>query len=150
MASVFDRRRLVVPERCPPPLRRKRGFCNGWLGFEWWRLKLSNEQYRRESLEQYEKLEKAGITSREKFDDSEEDDMLRDAEQQCHEESLFFDPTSDDGDEIDLETGDDDQKETLREDTTTDLAKTSKEDAAYRNQDTDLTHYFDANLYYVL
>jgi len=96
VASVFDRRRLVTPDRCPPPLRQKRGCCNGWLGFEWWRVKLSDEEYKKASLEEFETIRRR---SKPVDDDPMTDEFLREAEQQCYRESPFYDPLNEVGEE---------------------------------------------------
>jgi hypothetical protein len=84
MAIVFDRRRQTHPERTPPPLMRRRGLLNGWLGFEWWRLQL-NQDYYRLSQQEYDK----------RLDEEDErdhgpkyDKQLLEAEKQCQKEAF--------------------------------------------------------------
>ena len=56
VGDVYDRRRLVWPNRVPPPLMQKRGWVKGYLGFEWFRLKCSNPEYNKLAEREHQQL----------------------------------------------------------------------------------------------
>ena len=56
VGDVYDRRRLVWPNRVPPPLMQKRGWLKGYLGFEWFRLKCSNPEYNKLAEREHQQL----------------------------------------------------------------------------------------------
>jgi len=75
VASVFDRRRLVMPDRCPPPLPMRY--------FAWWSFQINANEWQNEKL-----LEEDIVSSSR----NSLDPFVCQAEQECYEESPFFDP----------------------------------------------------------
>ena len=84
--TVYDRRRRRYPDRTPPPLMKRRGLLNGWLAFEWYRIRVSDEDYLAMSKEESRK-EEANI----KVADKQEklDSIIVQAERKCYLESPF-------------------------------------------------------------
>ena len=95
---VYDRRRYAVTpsSRVPPPLPQRRGLCHGWLALEWWRIRLTDEDYRRLAWQEYrERQEEREVEKRKEQNNrlTKDDDqrILEEAVRQCNDESPFFD-----------------------------------------------------------
>ena len=84
--TVYDRRRRRYPDRTPPPLMKRRGLLNGWLAFEWYRIRVSDEDYLAMSKEESRK-EEANIKVADKQE--KQDSIIVQAERKCYLESPF-------------------------------------------------------------
>jgi hypothetical protein len=80
---------------------QKRGCLRGWLAFEWWRVKVADENYGNMSLEEWRKRwrdhlnrQESRLKSKRRLSKAADQALVREAEEHCYERSPFFDPTA--------------------------------------------------------
>eukprot|EP00934_Nitzschia_sp_Nitz4_P002789 Nitzschia sp. Nitz4//scaffold387_size12074//3359//7349//NITZ4_009001-RA/size12074-augustus-gene-0.7-mRNA-1//1//CDS//3329549970//2779//frame0 len=130
VADVYDRRRVLWPDRVPPPLMQHRGCLGGYLGFEWYRVQCANPEYTEMAKAEYQKRLLSGsvkwvdpnahrndpkkrisLTSlstgmqKRRTKENAKNRFLVEAEKMCQEEEPFYVPDSTDSLDFGVEQG---------------------------------------------
>lgn len=94
VGAVFDRRRSRHPTRTPAPLMQRRGCARGWLAFEWWKIRITDEDYQKAGWDEYRlrKMEEQNQTQQTTLGLATEefDPFVLAAENTVYRESPFF------------------------------------------------------------